>query len=332
MIDSINVRTEYPDGLTSTGMIKLPTDHTPIHEWARAHVDARLVVMDPVASFFDRSHSTLVNQDVRDAFDPMVAIAQTYGITIVIVLHLNKSESRDFASRIAESHGFQALARSVLALGPDPDDPDGARGSRKIIAVTKANLIRPGTYGMRCEVRSVTLRAFTPPIETSELVLLGKCEITADDLLLPASERSTRVEAVTWLDEFLAGGWARVNDVKKAAISDGWSWRTIDKLARARGYKRVKQINTGHGPWWIGAPGADERDIGKSLGSRNHQTGDLENLGSVDGAQGSQGPQDLPSGGFAREDALPFDDNGKGDLDEFRRWEDRRLGERDDDE
>jgi hypothetical protein len=94
-------------------------------------VTARLVVMDPVASFFDRSHSTVSNQDVRDAFEPMVAIAQTYGIVIVIILHLNKNESRDFASRIAESHGFQALARSVLALGPDPDDPDGARGARR---------------------------------------------------------------------------------------------------------------------------------------------------------------------------------------------------------
>jgi hypothetical protein len=128
-----------------------------VHDWARENVTARLVIMDPVASFFERTHSTLVNQDIRDALGPIVAIAQTYGITVVIILHLNKSESRDFMSRIAESHGFQALARSVLALGPDPDDPDGLRGSQKVIAVTKANLVKPGMYGMRCEVRSITL-------------------------------------------------------------------------------------------------------------------------------------------------------------------------------
>jgi hypothetical protein len=231
-VDFINVLTEHPNGLSSTGMIRLPGDVGPIHDWARSNATARLVIMDPVASFFDRSHSTVINQDVRDAFDPMVAIAQTYGIVIVIILHLNKNESRDFASRISESHGFQALARSVLALGPDPDDPDGSRGSRKVIAVTKANLIKPGMHGMLCEVRTATLRQLTPPIETSELVLLGNCEISADDLLMSTGEREERRKGkviTDWLDEFLDGGWRKVGDVKKAAESDDvGAWEQID--------------------------------------------------------------------------------------------------------
>jgi hypothetical protein len=203
LVDTINVMTDYPDGLTGRGMIKIPGDVSSVHKWAKTHVNARLVVMDPVASFFDREHNALMNQDVRDALGPLVAIAESYGVTIVIILHLNKSESRDFAARIAESHGFQALARSVLALGPDPDDPDGSRGSQKVLVVTKANLVKPGTYGLRCEVRSVTLPTYTPPIETSELVMTGKCDISADDLLMPAGERSTRNECVEWLAEFV---------------------------------------------------------------------------------------------------------------------------------
>jgi hypothetical protein len=76
-----------------------------------------------------------------------------------------------------------------------------------VIAVTKANLIKPGMHGMRCEVRSVTLSSFTPPIETSELVLLGKCEISADDLLMPSAERTTRNEAASgWTSSSTAGG------------------------------------------------------------------------------------------------------------------------------
>lgn len=332
LVDMLDMVTEYPGGLTSEGMIRLPTDSGLVHDWARAHVDARLVVMDPVASFFERSHSPLFNHDVRDALGPLVAIAGSYGITVVIILHLNKSESRDFMNRIAESHGFQALARSVLALGPDPDDPDGTRGSRKVIAITKANLVKPGTYGLRCEVRSVTLGSFTPPIETSELALIGKCEISGDDLLMPSAERTVRLEAAEWLEQFVGDRWVKVGDVRKAGISDGIHWRLIDKIARERNYKRAKQPGVKHGPWWIGAPTTDLSTLARTC---DPGTGNLESLESLDGSnpdnQDTQGTQESSYPGDTREgelgnDARPID------LDEYRKWEQRRLGERDDED
>src|SRR4051794_18451944 len=169
LVDTINVVTEYPNGLTGKGLIRVPGDVDAMHAWARDNLTARLIVMDPVASFFGREHNTLFNQDVREALGPVVAVAEAYGVTIVVILHLNKSESKDMANRIAESHGFQALARSVLALGPDPDDPLREKGSRRVLAMTKANLVKPGAYSLLCEVRSATLNTLTPPIETSEL-------------------------------------------------------------------------------------------------------------------------------------------------------------------
>jgi hypothetical protein len=320
LIDTINLRTVYPDGLTAKGMIRLPGDAGLVHRWVRDNATARFIVMDPVASFFDRSHSTLFNQDVRDALGPLVAIAETYGTTIVVVLHLNKSESKDFSGRIAESHGFQALARSIMALGPDPDDPQGDRGSKKVLAVTKANLVKPGTYSLRCEVRSVELSQFTPPIETSELALIGKCDVTADDLLAPGAERSTRIEAGSWLAEFLDGGWRKVSDVRKAAISDGFSWRMMERVRTSQGFQRAKQQGVKHGPWWIGAPEAHARDLPPASGG-------VGDLGGLEGGQGSQGSQDRPRQG---EDPRA-QGNGKGDLDAYREWERRKLGERDDD-
>jgi hypothetical protein len=329
MIDSINVRTEYPSGLTANGMIRMPSDADAVHEWAKANVDARLVVMDPVASFFDRKFSTFVNQDVRDALGPLVAIAQAFGITIVIILHLNKSETKDFAARIAESHGFQAMARSVMALGPDPEDEEGERGSKKIIAVTKANLIKSGTFGLRCEMRSVTLSQFTPPIETSELALVGKCDITADDLLMSAADRSTRMEAAAWLADFVSDRWVKVGDVRKAAISDGFSWRTIERIRTVNGYQRAKQPGVGHGPWWIASP---------------THAGGLPVTGGVDGLEGTTPPRPPVTGeppgdlGQGTNPANPANNaNGakdakRFDMDEYRRWQDRILGEREDEE
>jgi hypothetical protein len=327
LIDTINVKTDYPNGLTSTGMIGIPGDVDSVHRWAREHAPiGRLVVMDPVASFFDRDHNALYNQDVRDALGPLVAIAQKYLITVVIILHLNKSESRDFAAKIAESHGFQALARSVMALGPDPDDPEGNRGSRKVLAITKANLVKPGSFSMRCEVRSVTLSTYTPPIETSELALIGKCDISADDLLMPSAERSERNAKREWLDDFLDGGWRKQDDVKKAAISDGWSWKQIDHFARSRGYQRQKVKFQGKS--WMGAPNADTRAIPESVDS-------LDSLDSFGDAKNPKESKESKESGYTRGDSYNghnSDDLNQLDLDEYRKLRDRMLGERDDDE
>jgi hypothetical protein len=195
-------------------------------------------VLDPVASFFDRSHNMLVNQDTRDALGPLVSIAETYGVTIVIILHLNKSESKDFANRIAESHGFQALARSVLALGPDPDDPERERGSKKVIALTKANLVKPGNYAMRCEVRSVTLngtsrRRSRPRAGADRQVRRQRRRPADAEQRALDAHRGRRVAG-----RVRRRGWRKVEDVRKAAISDGWSWKQIDRPRQTQGLPR----------------------------------------------------------------------------------------------
>lgn len=326
LVDTINVVTEYPGGLTANGLIRLPGDAEAVHTWARDNVTARLIVLDPVASFFERKFSTFINQDVRDALGPLVAIAGAYGVTIVIVLHLNKNESKDFATRIAESHGFQAMARSVMALGPDPDDPEGERGSKKVIAITKANLIKPGRFGLRCEVRSVTLPGFTPPVETSELALTGKCDISADDLLMSSGDRTVRMEAAGWLADFIGERWVKVGDVRKAALSDGFHWRTIERIRIDQGYQRAKQPGVKHGPWWMAA---------------STTTGGVPGTGGVDGLEGST-PPSPPVGGTPPGDLEGQDNQGANGvkdakdaqdrLDEYRKFEQRKLGERDDDD
>jgi hypothetical protein len=182
--------------------------------------------------------------------DPLVAIAKAHAITVVVILHLNKSESKDFTARVAESHGFQALARCVLALGPDPDDTDGERGSKKVLAITKANLAGAGNHALRCEVQSAMVYDNAGhPIATSELALIGKADIGADDLLMSSADRSARVEAAEWLDEFVGDRWVKVADIRKAAMADGWSWRTIERVRQAGGYQRANnpESRTDHG-------------------------------------------------------------------------------------
>jgi putative DNA primase/helicase len=332
-VDTINVRTDYADGLTAEGMIRIPGDVPSVYAYVKRFPDTRLVVLDPVVSFFGREHSSTSNQDVRDALDPLVAIAKAHAITVVVILHLNKAESKDFTARVAESHGFQALARCVLALGPDPDDTDGERGSKKVLAVTKANLAGAGNHALRCEVHSAMVYDNAGhPIATSELALIGKADIAADDLLMSSADRSARVEAAEWLDDFVGDGWTRVGDLRKAALSDGGHhWRTIERIRQAGGYQRAKQPGVPHGPWWV-AKSTTTTPI--------PLTGDLGGVGDLTGVTTPQDRQDGPYPVLG-EATFPNDANGAKpaksaknvtDLDAWRRFEQRRLGERDDDD
>lgn len=322
-VETVNVRQEWPGGLTTEGLIALPGDVEALHERLRLR-DVRLVVFDPVASFVDRSHSTLVNQDVRSVLDPLKAMANAYATTIVCILHLNKtSEVREWSARIAESHGFQAVARSVLALGPDPDDDEGQRGAKKILALPKSNLVVHGEHSLRMAIEPATVYdRHGNPVETSRIVAKGPCDVAADDLLLSDDQRRDFMAAREWIEEYLGNGWKRSGDLKRDSSRDGHSWRTIQRV-RSDICKTAKSAGSAHGAWWVAL---------KTTTTPPPEGPGLGGIGALD-ADGT--PKDAktaethsPNGALDPKDRQ---ERQVIDLDEFRRWEQRRLGEREDD-
>jgi hypothetical protein len=240
-------------GLTSEGLITLPGNVDDLHQ-RLSRRDVRLVVFDPVASFFDGERSTHSNQDVRSVIDPLKTLAETYLTAIVLILHLNKqSDVREWAARIAESHGFQAAARSVLVLAPDPDDPEGVDGVRKIVGVSKSNLARKTGSSMRLEIVPTTVTEDGTTVEITRIEMRGLCEIAADDLLLPSTERETRSAAAEWLTEFVGDRWVLSAKVEEAAIKVGHSKKMLDKVRKSLNFQRAKQPGVQHGGWWMAA-------------------------------------------------------------------------------
>jgi AAA domain-containing protein len=317
LISAVNMRTTYPDGLTADGQIKLPDDLPILHSEVKAKRPA-LAVLDPVVSFIGRSHSTHSNQDVRDVLDPLRSIAETYTTTIVLIVHFNKAaEIREWSARIAESHGFQAIARSVLVLGPDPDDPDGEMGDLKVLALPKTNLIRKVGKSMRLAIESATVMdARGADVETSRLVLLGACDASADDLLMSDDNRRMGREARDWLHDYLGEGWRQATDLKRAGEAEGHGWRTIRRL-RSQDCKSAKQPGVAHGPWWVALkatttpiPGVlEEASNGDTKGHHNNGS-----LAPLDDEQGSKGTvfgeglddpfDDVDQGGNGAKDAI----------------------------
>ena len=98
-------------------------------------IGAVFVTIDPLMAVLDPQLKARDDQDVRRALTPLARLSERTGSAILIVRHLNKSNSDNALIRGAGSMGIIGAARSGLMIAEDPDDID-----RRILAMTKSNL------------------------------------------------------------------------------------------------------------------------------------------------------------------------------------------------
>jgi hypothetical protein len=96
---------------------------------------ASLVVIDPIDSYLGGQVDSHKNASVRRVLAPLAALGMKTRVTFLVVMHLNKAEDHRALYRALGSIGYVAAARSVLAVGPDPDD-----AGRRIMVSAKSNL------------------------------------------------------------------------------------------------------------------------------------------------------------------------------------------------
>lgn len=240
--------------------LELPRDAELLAETIEEHA-VRLVVVDPVVTFLDDAHDAHKTQKVRRALQPLQGAAQRLDCAVLLVLHPNKTQSSDPSVKIGESYAFQALARSVLVLGPDPRDPDGERGSRKALAVAKSNLAPPGTHGVGFEIASAWVDGTDAPIATEHLRLLGPVDVDARDLLGGQPAHGRLDEAADWLREALAAGPRAHREIAQAATAAGFSVATLRRAKQSLGVESVRVDGiaaAGSWQWRLPTPLDDE--------------------------------------------------------------------------
>jgi hypothetical protein len=205
---------------------------------------------------------------------------------------------------------------------PIPTTKTARKGTDKILAATKANLMRRGR-GIALRVRVVEATVYDAagdPIVTSRLDVLGPSSIAADDLLADATERGARRDVLTFLRQALAAGPMNSNALKAAAKSAGVSWRSVERYYREV-CKPAKPAKS-RGPWLY-----ELLPVHLAV----HTPGGHGELGdnSAISARGPNGevadrPLHDQVGGHGEQRAF--------DLDAYRRHRDAILGERDEDE
>ena len=97
-----------------------------------------MLLLDPLMSRISHRLDTHRDAEVRPALEPLSALANRAHLTVLGIIHHNKSGSTNPLQVIMGSRASTAVARSVHTVILDPDDETSKRrlfGTRRTISV-----------------------------------------------------------------------------------------------------------------------------------------------------------------------------------------------------
>ena len=167
---------------------------------------------------------------------PLGALAERTGVAILVLMHLTKDTKAKATQRAMGSVAFVAVPRIVLAVGPDPDDPNPfAPGAKRALGSLKQNICEPATpWAYRIVGNRVE---WIEPREDIRVDVLLAGTVNHD------SEARQDVEA--FLCRFLADGLYQESATIEAAAVDAGI--TKDRLFKTR-KKLCESRRVGYGP------------------------------------------------------------------------------------
>ncbi len=234
------------DVVTSEGVdtgIVLPRDLTALENEVTVS-GAAMVLLDPLMSRLDAGLDTHRDSEVRQALEPLVALADRTGAAVLGIIHVNKSSSTDALTTVMGSRAFAAVARSVLFVMVDPDDDDV-----RLLGQPKNNLGITDAATLTFTIASQKV-ADTPegPVWTGKVEWgqgrLQSIRDTLESAQQTSEDRSAVTEAAGWLQDYLTeqGGSAESAAVKSAGKAAGHS---EDAVKRARNRIKVSSESGG---------------------------------------------------------------------------------------
>ncbi|MBV9123134.1 MAG: AAA family ATPase [Planctomycetes bacterium] len=207
--------------------LRLPSQLPQLAE-ALDQTRARLVVIDPLMAFLERSINIASDQSVRRALVPLAQLADQHQCAVLMVRHLNKNSGLRSIYRGGGSIGLVGACRSAWLIARDPQTPDHC-----VLAQVKNNLAPPQPS-----------LAYTVQDASSASPLLNwlgsRDQKTADQLLVgfPGLSQPNQFDrACDFLNTLLETAPQTARAIWTAAQKEGHSART---LARARRFLKIR--------------------------------------------------------------------------------------------
>lgn len=216
-------------------------------EQAAVQVEAGLLLLDPLMSRLG-DQDTHKDSEVRVALEPIVDVADLVGMSVLGLIHHNKSGSTDPLQLIMGSKAFTAVARSVHTVVNDPDDEEE---ERKLFGTPKNNLGRANLPTLSFTIVGAAVDTDKGPATTGRLVwgaeISESIGAVMERLGAENTDRTALKEAADWLHDFLTMtgvvGSARVKEEgRKAGHSESALKRArhrIKAVSRSEGFPRT---------------------------------------------------------------------------------------------
>lgn len=234
-------RAHFVQGLT------LPSEVEALAAQARK-LKADFLLIDPIGAHLDPSIDSHRDAATRAALSPLGTVAAELSLAVLAIAHTNKNTGSRGLDRISGSLAFGAAARSVIAFGPDPADPEGEAGSRRLIGHLKSNVSKRAP-SLTAEIQVTEVETEDGTANVPRLTITGASDLAAEEVLTTTTpeERSEREEAAAFLVGLLADTPIRSKEIKTAAESAGLAWRTVE---RAKTDLKIKPKQEGDGWYW----------------------------------------------------------------------------------
>lgn len=187
-------------------------------------------VVDPIAAYMP-GINTHCDAEVRSALGPFAKMAERTGVTVLMIAHLNKMQSADWAMRFSGSSAFVNISRMVWGCAFNPDDEN-------------QRILHPVKWNVAAKPRQIGF-----DIDGGGCVQWSREAIDIPGERLLAEPTSSRIDAVEWLTELLAVGPMKEADVKDHADHNGPGWRAVQRVKTRAGVKSTK-IGYGKDSYW----------------------------------------------------------------------------------
>lgn len=219
--------------------LSLPVDVPAVGRLCRAE-DVGLILLDPLLGSIGGRLDTHKDSDVRMALEPLSRLAHDARVSVIGLIHQNKSSQGDLLTKLMGSRAFSAVARSVLVcaqeMSPvqisDDDGPSFLFGQLKSNLGPKAQVTR--RYRIR-EKQVGTDPDFGDPVMASYVEWTGVIDSGIEEVLEADQKDARRAEtpqgeAGAWvLAQLAEHGPSSRKELQERAALAGYARNTLDR-------------------------------------------------------------------------------------------------------
>jgi hypothetical protein len=219
------------------------------------------VILDPLLTYVNAKLDTHKDAEVRKALEPVVKIAHHTKVSVIGLIHVNKSNEGDLMNRVMGSRAIGAVARGVRFCATykpvedmvlDDDDPFMAadpttKRARFVFGQIKNNLEAKAMVAHEYHMQGMVVgydQEAQKDIRGSHLLLDGVIQENVEDIVLEQEKRikATKTkgsDAQVWLVTYLVGKGEVLSKRVEDAEAAGFKHNAIQRAREGLGNRIV---------------------------------------------------------------------------------------------